>query len=270
MGRCKSGIFQELQTCNVQEWRPAMAINFSKEDKEKMEHDKSEIYTKRTDESYAEYVKNLKGRKKGRYFADYYLKFVIAAVIVVAGLIYFVRDAVVTKPSAVLSIAIEGDAIEDENLVKFAEIIEDELNLDTEHEKVNVFIATGDKQLQTFLYTGQVDIIISTEEKFQKWAEAGYFFEPGSTEELSFYNGFPEDQKFYSHYISSEDIRNSEQITDAEPSDKKLYNYGIYLTGTDKYAKELGGLVPEPVAGVSASSKNIDYAVSFLKYMTSK
>ena len=51
------------------------------------------------------------------------------------------------------------------------------------------------------------------------------------------------------------------------PSDKKLYNYGIYLTGTDKYAKELGGLVPEPVAGVSASSKNIDYAVSFLKYM---
>ncbi len=115
-----------------------------------------------------------------------------------------------------------------------------------------------------------MDIIISTEEKFQKWAEAGYFFEPGSTEELSFYNGFPEDQKFYSHYISSEDIRNSEQIADAEPSDKKLYNYGIYLTGTDKYAKELGGLVPEPVAGVSASSKNIDYAVSFLKYMTSK
>lgn len=197
-----------------------MAINFSKEDKEKMEQDKSEIYTKRTEESYAEYVKNLKGSKKGRYFADYYLKFVIAAVIVIAGLIYFVRDAVATKPSTVLSIAIEGDAIEDENLIKFAEIIEDELNLDTEHERVNVFNVTGDRQLQTFLYTGQVDIIISTEEKFQKWAEAGYFFEPGSTEELSFYNNFPEEQKFYSNYISSEDLRNSGQITDTEPSDK--------------------------------------------------
>jgi len=247
-----------------------MAINFSKEDKEKMENDKSEIYTKRTDESYAEYAKNLKGRKKAQYFADYYLKFVIAAVIVTVGIIYFVRDVTAPKPSIVLSVAIEGDSIDDANFAKFAEIIEDELNLDTEHERVDVFGTISDIQLQTLLYTSQADVVISTEEKFQKWAETGYFLEPGSTEELSFYNGLPEDQKYYSQYISSEGLYNSEQIKDAEPDGTTLYNYGIYLTGTDKYAKELGGLMESPVAGISVSSGNIGYAVAFLKYMTNR
>lgn len=40
-----------------------MAVQFSEEDKKKIEQDKSEIYTKRTEETYAEYVKSLKDRK---------------------------------------------------------------------------------------------------------------------------------------------------------------------------------------------------------------
>ena len=83
-----------------------------------------------------------------------------------------------------------------------------------------------------------------------------------------FYNEFDEDKKFYSNYISGEDILDSETIENAEPSDKTLYNYGIYLTGTDKYHKELGGFMAEPVAGISATAKNIDYAALFIKYMT--
>lgn len=245
-----------------------MAMQFSEEDKEKMRQDKSEIYTKRTEETYAEYVKNLKGRRKGRYFADYYLKFVIGAVVIAIGVMLFIRNAVATPPEVVLSIAIEGDAVEDENLESFADIIEDELNLDIENERVNIFCVTSEKQLQTNLYTGEADIVISTPDKFQKWAEGGYFLEPGNNSELSFYNEFDEDKKFYSNYISGEDILESETIEGAEPSDKTMYNYGIYLTGTDKYQKELGGFMTEPVAGISATAKNVDYAALFIKYMT--
>lgn len=245
-----------------------MAMQFSEEDKEKIKQDKSEIYTKRTEETYAEYVKNLKGKRKGRYFADYYLKFVIGAVIVVTGIILFIRNAFATPPEIVLSVAIEGDAVEDENLEIFADVIENELNLDIENERVNIFCVTSEKQLQTNLYTGEADIVISTPDKFQKWAEGGYFLEPESSGELSFYNEFDEDKKFYSNYISGQDILDSGTIEGAEPSDKTLYNYGIYLTGTDKYHKELGGFITEPVAGISATAKNVDYAALFIKYMT--
>lgn len=235
-----------------------MAINFSEEDKEKIKNDKYEIYTKRTEETYAEYVKNLKGRKKGRYFADYYLKFVITAVVIAVSVMYFIHDKS-SKLDTVLSVAIEGDAISSEQLARFAEIIENELNIDTEYERADIFCVADDGQLQTLLYTGGADIVISPAEKFQKWAEAGCFSEPESKEELIFYNDFPEEQKYYSKYIDE----------DTEGQDGgKLYNYGIYLTGTDKYTEELGGYIPGPVAGISSTSENIDNAVSFLRYMT--
>ena len=235
-----------------------MAINFSEEDKEKLKNDKSEIYTKRTEETYAEYVKNLKGRKKGKYFADYYLKFVITAVIIAVSIMYFINGKA-SKRDTALSVAIEGDAVSSGQLAGFAEIIEDELNIDTEHEMVDIFCVANDVQLQTLLYTGEADIVISPAENFQKWAKAGCFSAPEDKEELMFYNDFPEEQKYYSEYIDE----------DAEGQDgSKLYNYGIYLTGTDKYTKELGGYISGPVAGISSTSENIDNAVSFLRYMT--
>jgi len=247
-----------------------MAINFSKEDKEKLRQDKSEIYTKRTEESYAEYVKELKGKDKGRYFADYYLRTVIIGFFVFIALIFFIRNAVANPPQIVLSVAIDGDAIEDTDLEDFARTVEEELGLDTSKEKVNVFISSNDKELQTFLYTGEVDIVISTEDGFKKWAEGGYFMEPGEYSQLSFYNNYPEDEKYYSTFISAEDIRNSENPQEAKPSDDTEYNYGIYLTGADIYQKELKGLVQKPVAGISAATRNIDYAVPFIKYMTGR
>ena len=171
---------------------------------------------------------------------------------------YFIHDKS-SKLDTVLSVAIEGDAVKSEQLARFAEIIEDELNIDTEHERVDIFCVADDGQLQTLLYTGGADIVISPAEKFQKWAEAGCFSEPESKEELIFYNDFPEEQKYYSKYIDE----------DTEGQDGgKLYNYGIYLTGTDKYIEELGGYIPGPVAGISSTSENIDNAVSFLRYMT--
>ncbi len=245
-----------------------MAINFSEEDKEKIKNDKSEIYTRRTEETYAEYVKSLKGKNKRRYFADYYLKFVIIAIAVITGIIFFIRD-IATKPGIVLSVAIDGDAIKSADLAKFAEIIEDELNLDTEHEKADIFCVADDGQLQALLYTGGADVLIAPEEKFQKWAEKGCFMEPGSKEGLSFYNDLPEEQKYYSEYTDSE---NTENIKDSKETGQgqdgsKLYNCGIYLTGTDKYTNELGGYITGPVAGIVSSSENMDYAVTFLKYM---
>lgn len=245
-----------------------MAINFSDEDRKNLENDKSEIYTKRTEESYAEYAKKLKGRNKGRYFADYYLGFVIIAVIVIVLLVFFVRDAVAIKPSTVLSVAIDGDAIDDGQLAEFEKTIADVLELDTKREKVHVYISIDEKELQTFLYTGETDVVISSEDGFKKWAESGYFLEPGSESELAFYNSYPEDEKYYSEYISADDIRNSESLGQIEASDTTKYNFGIYLTSTDKYAEELGGLIQKPVAGISAASENVDYASVFIQYMT--
>lgn len=245
-----------------------MAMQFSDEERKKMERDKSEIYTKRTEETYAEYVKSLKGKRKGRYFADYYLQFVVIAIVIIAVAVLVIRNAVATPPAIVLSVALDSDVVSEENIGDFEEKIEEVLELDKERERVYIYCSSDNQQLQTYLYTSEVDVVISDEESFKKWAESGYFFEPSSDEEVKFYNEYPEDVKYYSTYISAEDIRESEKIEDAVSSDGTEYNYGIYLTNTDKYSKELEGHLKNPVAGISAASKNAYYAEAFIKYMT--
>ncbi len=239
-----------------------MAIQFSDEDKKKLENDKSEIYTKRTNETYAEYVKKLKGRNKGQYFVDYYLKFLIAAVMIAALVIMFIRHAVSKPPETVLSVAIDKDAFEDETLEEFEKEVADVLELDPQKEKVSVFTSSDDQQLQTFLYVGRIDVLITDEKDFKKWAEGGYFLEPGTSPELSFYEEYPKDVRYYSHYVSPEEVRG--EVLD----DNTEYNFGVRLSSYDKYSKELGGFVPDPVAGISASTENVYYACEFIKYMT--
>lgn len=68
-----------------------MAMQFSKEDQEKLKNDKSEIYRKRTEETNREDVENLSKKGKWEYFKQYYLKglivVIVVAVLLIAGAI---------------------------------------------------------------------------------------------------------------------------------------------------------------------------------------
>ena len=92
--------------------------------------------------------------------------------------------------------------------------------------------------------------------------------EPSADDTVSFYKDYDKDKQFFCEYVSGEDVRESEKTAnEAESTDGKIYNFGLYLDGSEKYTKSLGGLVKKPVIGITATSKHKEEAVQFIKWM---
>ena len=91
---------------------------------------------------------------------------------------------------------------------------------------------------------------------------------PSADDTVSFYKDYDKDKQFFCEYVSGEDVRESEKTAnEAESADGKTYNFGLYLDGSEKYTKSLGGLVKKPVIGITATSKHKEEAVQFIKWM---
>ena len=244
-----------------------MAMHFSDEEKQKIMDEDMELYKKRDQKTNEEDIKNLKGIKKAAYYWQYYVGSAVGAIIAIAVIAMLVHNSFSKTASCELYVAIENDAISDEAVESFEDKLEKLLGLDGENEYVNVDVYSTDQQLQTFLYVGKVDVVICSEDNFVEWAHGGYFYEPQANEEVEFFNDYPEDKKFYSTYITGEDVRESENLQDVQAGDDTKYNFGLYLNDSKAYKDELEGFVENPVIGVSAATKNPDYAQRFVEYM---
>lgn len=244
-----------------------MAIHFSEEDQKKLREDTSEIYQKRTEETNREDVENLSGKGKWQYFKDYYLKTTVIAVIVICFLAVSLVQAFTRKPSNALYIAIQQDALDEKQVQAFEKAIEKYLDVDTKWEKVTVDTSCTDQQLQTYLYTGTADIVITGEENFYNWASAEYFMSTEKNKQVAFYKDYDEKYQYRTTYITGKDVLdNKETRKTEEGSDKTEYHCGLYLTDSEKY-KQLGGFLDKPVLGLSNTTEQLGNAKKFVRYM---
>lgn len=245
-----------------------MAMQFSKEDQEKLKKDHSEIYRKRTDETNREDIKKLSREGKWQHFVDYYLKGVIVAILIVAILAGGIIQAATKKASSALYIAIQKDAFDENKIAAFEETVEEYLKLNTDDEIVTVDISCSDQQLQTYFYAGTADILITSEEAFKAWGEAQYFYDLENNKEVSFYQEYDEKYLYKTQYITSEDILNNTKTNKQEtkPSDEKEYHCGLYLTDSEKY-RQIGGGIEKPVLGIANTTKRLTEAKKFAEFM---
>lgn len=247
-----------------------MAMNFSEEEKEKMLSDDSEIYQKREDGLDANngQLKKLKGREKRAYFRQYYMGTAVVVIIIAILAVLFFKNAVQKKPQCALYIAIEDDVLDEDKVADFQKSVEKYLNIDTKREYVKVDNGTSAQQIQTYIYSGVVDVVIASEDTYKKWSNEGCMTEPSSSDTVSFYKDYDKNKQFFAEYISGEDVRNSEKSADkAKSADGKTYNFGLYLNDSKKYKNELGGLLEKPVIGITATSKHTEEAKEFIKWM---
>jgi hypothetical protein len=247
-----------------------MAMNFSEEEKKKMLEDDSEIYQKREDGLDANNgeLKKLKGRQKREYFRQYYMGTVAVIVVVAILAVLFFKNAVEKKPQCALYIAIEDDVLDEDKVADFEKAVEKYLNIDGEKEYVKIDNGTDSKQVQTYIYSGIIDVVIASEDTYKTRAKEGCMMEPSADDTVSFYKDYDKDKQFFCEYVSGEDVRESEKTAnEAESADGKTYNFGLYLDGSEKYTKSLGGLVKKPVIGITATSKHKEEAVQFIKWM---
>lgn len=246
-----------------------MAMQFSKEDQEKLKNDKSEIYRKRTAQTNQEDIANLSRKGKWQHFKDYYLKSVLVAILVICVLVTAIVQSATKKASNALYIAIQKDAIPEEQIPAFEAVLEEYLGLDTEEEVVTVNIDCTDQQLQTYFYAGTADILITDEEYFKQWGQAEYFYASNKNKEVAFYKDYDEKYQYTTSYVTSEDVRTNmevDDIKDVEAGNQTEYNCGLYLTDSEKY-KQLGGAFEKPVLGIATTTKHLEEAKKFTKYM---
>ncbi len=240
-----------------------MAVHFSEEERKKLEQDEAEIYKKRTRESEAEERKNFTFRQKIQDFKYYYLQTCLIALVIIAMVGWQVYDYV-TKDKVSLFILVQNDVLTDETVDSLEKELAEYLHFQ-KGEIVRISEASDAYQIQTFLYSGTADLIIATEEDFSEWAESDYLFNQNVHKEAAFYADYPEESRYYTQIISGEDVRSNTTDTDVKPSDPTEYNCGVYLTDSDKY-KQIGGMLPKPVAGINYASKHVEDARSILQY----
>lgn len=245
-----------------------MAMQFSKEDQEKLKNDPSEIYQKRTDETMQEEIAGLSRKGKWQHFKDYYLKGTIALILVFVLVVTFLVQAVSKKASCALYIAIQHDAIPEEQIPFVEEAVEKYLKLDPEEEIVTIDISGTDQKLQTYFYTGTADILITDEESFKQWGEAEYFYAFDTNKEVKFYQDYDEKYRYYTQYVTGEDIlsNTTEDIKETKNSDKTEHNCGLYLTDSEKY-RQIGGAIEKPVIGIATTTKHLPEAKAFVRFM---
>ena len=244
-----------------------MAIHFTEEEKEQLKNDPSEIYRKRTEETNKQDVENLSQQGKWEYFKDYYLKFVIIGVIILGVLVVFAVQAMTRKPSSALYIAIQKDALDEDRVEAFRTALEEHMKLDTDVERVTVDVGCSEQQLQTYFYTGTADILITSEENFNKWGRSQYFFDAETDEEVAFYKEFDDKYRYRTKYITGEDVLNNKETAKTEKgSDQTEYNCGLYLTESEKYG-QLETFLTKPVIGISRATGRLTEAREFVQFM---
>lgn len=244
-----------------------MAIHFTEEEKEQLKNNPSEIYRKRTEETNRQDVENLSQQGKWQYFKDYYLKAAVIGVIIIGLLVLFAVQGMTRKPSNALYIAIQKDALDEDRVEAFRAALEKHMKLDTDVERVTIDVGCSEHQLQTYFYTGTADILITSEENFEQWGHAQYFFDAETDKEVGFYKDFDDKYRYRTKYITSEDVlKNKETAKTEKGSDQTEYNCGLYLTDSEKYG-QLNTFLTKPVIGISRATERLTEAREFVQYM---
>lgn len=224
--------------------------------------DNANIYQKRN-ESVSEKKKlsSMSRKEKIQYFNDYYRNKTIVAVIILGFTVSLIYTAFSPKPETVLYAAIVNDYLEEEVLSQGASEFLSLLSLDEDNHNIvldsSYFLSddsssvtmASEQKLTTYVFSNEVDIIITDEAQFKKFARMGYF------ENLS--NQLPTD--LYT------DLTDSFLLAD-DPDGSSYNAYGIYLRDDSLY-DNLGSIIEEPVVGIVANSNRKSYGVDFIRYL---
>lgn len=230
--------------------------------KETRLNEEAAIYQKRAPETEKEKWSEMNNKQRIAYFKDYYLKKVIVGVIVISFSVYLLITVLSPKPDSILYTMIINDYIDSDTKNAWETDLKDyyQLNPDTQELSIDdtCYILENDmsqssiaaeQKIATYIYAGQIDVIITDEALFERYASIGYFMDLADCLPTNLYEYFMD-----SFYMAKQE------------DDIKEEAYGIRLDDCEFY-QNLGTSLKHPVIGVIASSKNVENSVDFIKYL---
>jgi hypothetical protein len=241
--------------------------------------DSADIYKKRDEEKKpkARFSELTTRKEKWNWFAAYYLKAVIAALVILILIAYFVIQIVSPKDVSNLTVAFinypytqdEMDKMSDE-FIKADNIELGEhqiLDFRSDYSLNSDYDYSAATTLATHIMAQELDIFIAPESTFKNYCFNGTMANLESVLTSDAYDGI-KDSLFYAK--ERDDDADVEQTYDE--SDASEQPFGVYLEDTAFY-DEFGGEYSKDekmVVGIVVNTKRKDMAVKFLEWITGK
>lgn len=233
--------------------------------------DNAEIYKRRDPKSEKEKLREMSFSEKVAYFKIYYLKKLLAALVIGGFLLWIVVTIVTPKPERVLNVAFVNYPLTQDYLDKMESDLTDilqvdpetqELFFDTSYDLVNHDYASAEK-IMTYTYTGEIDIFIAPESQFLKYAFSESMWPLTDLLPTDLYSTFSPTDLF----VCKTRVKDDEEVPSQATGPEGVY--GIYLRDLEIFSNFDTATDP-PVIGVIVTAKNKENAVSYIKYLLNK
>lgn len=225
--------------------------------------DNASIYSRRDKKSEKQKLNEMSFSEKISYLKTYYLTKTIVIIVIIGFVGYLGYSLLSPKAENVLYTAIINYALTEEEASKLQDDFSNLLELNPEKETMNFdasyylglngdvseYTLSTEQKLTTYLFAGEIDVIIAPEADFKKYASFGYLSK--LTDEL------PTDlctqlaSSFF--YSTTED-------------NKASGAYGIYLENAELY-DITGKVIENPMIGIVVNSENKQNAVKLIRYL---
>lgn len=235
----------------------------------------ADIYTSHKDIPEKEKWKSMNRSERITHFKEYYALPLLVSVIVIGIAAYLITDAVTSYRNIVFMATVINEDFDNDTLDEFNEDFLGYLGYDAKKDKSNVcdgFILSGgsgseslsaSESITSYIYAKQLDAMICDTSTFDHYASLGCFTD--LRELLT-----DEQYEKYSDYIYYPVLEEDDDKVPSPDTDtirpKETFPCGIYLGDSPVY-KSLGGVQPNPVIGIVATSGRRENAVKFLEYL---
>ena len=221
-------------------------------------NDDATIYQARDTRTAKEIFKSMTFKQKVEHFNQYYRLKVISVITVIALVGSLIYTMFGPKVENVLYVAILDNCIDADTASEYQEVMNEKLGLDTS--KYTTFFDTsfyvGDsssyasssiEKLGVYIATGEIDIMIGTEDFIKQYASQGYFKKLSECLPSQMFSNLTDN--FF--YYETED-------------DSQQAPYGIYLDDFALKDKD-GNIISPVVLSIVANSEYTDNAVQFIE-----
>ena len=215
--------------------------------------DEAEIYQKRETKTEKEKWKQMDGKAKIQYFADYYMGKLIVAVIIIGVAASLLWHFFKPKDETILYAAVIDESLDATKLADTTSELEKICQADGRHQNVKIDDSFYLKdqalaRLEVYEESKQVDVIIADQKTFKKLAKDGYFEDVDKFAKNNDLSGYE------SLYVYADD---------------ESLPYGIDLSGSEKYM-DMISYGKHPVFAVAANAQHKKNIAEFLNYLMQK
>ena len=235
--------------------------------------DNAEIYKRREPKTERQKLSELSFSGKIEYFRNYYLKMVLATLIIGGMLVWILITMFSPKPEKVLSVALVNFPINESQILKMTadmkEILKvdettQEIVFDTSFDLNNYDYASAEK-IMAYTYTGDIDIFIAPESQFLKYAFSNSMTPLTDLLPTDLYSTLDADDLF---------ICKTRHDSEELPSDAQGPEgvYGIYIEDHPMFEIFTKDSIKKdpPVIGVIISGNNQNNAAEYIRYLLSQ